>query len=99
MELRDKTIFECDGYHINSDQRKSEFVEEPTITFVDTAPENSQRAQAYIVTLSSGYFESPKTFTTFSKFSPGNMFDDLKIATFTFESLTNKDNKSVYMTI
>lgn len=83
MELRNKTTFECDGYHVNSDQRKSEFGGEQTITFVDMLPENSQRAQTNIVTLSSGYFESPKIFTTFSKFSPGNMFDDLKGATFT----------------
>ena len=96
IEIRDKTSFECDGYHIDPEQRKSEFVVEPTITFVNTLPENSQRAQAHIVTLSSGYFESPKTFTTFSKFSPGNIFDNLRKTTFTLESLTNKDNILFY---
>ena len=95
MEIRDKTSFDCSGYNINPEQRKSSYIIESSNNFQTFLPENSQRAQAYLVTFSSGYFERDKTFTTFSKFTPSDIFDGEQV-TFTLESLTSKDKKIVY---
>jgi len=95
MEIRDKTSFDCSGYNINPEQRKSSYIIESSNNFQTFLPENSQRAQAYLVTFSSGYFERDKTFTTFSKFTPSDIFDGEQV-TFTLESLTSKDKKIFY---
>lgn len=95
IEIRDTTTFDCSGYNINPEQRDSEIINQAPITPMNFLIEDDKRAQSFIVTFSSGNFKDGKTYTTFSKFSPDDVFVG-KSPEFILESLTSKDKKLFY---
>ena len=69
-EIRDRTIFECNGYAFDGKSKTIENTPEHALSYADFTPNQNERAQRYVVTLSDGDFTKPLTMHTVGKFIP-----------------------------
>jgi hypothetical protein len=69
-EIRDRTIFECNGYAFDGKSKTIENTREHALSYADFIPNQNERAQRYVVTLSDGDFTKPLTMHTVGKFIP-----------------------------
>ncbi len=94
-EIRDKSVLNCSGFSVNFDTQTKVFQELP-----DPVPSYEDRGIFYLLTVSDGDFDTPKTTALVSKFSSKDSFRDSMNAISTYGSLrnfiTNQGTISVY---
>jgi len=93
-EIRDNTAFNCRGFSFDADQKQLEKNSKLDIKPIDFIPNDSDRVQAFRVHFLGGDIERTTTFMTFSKFIPGDPFDDSR--SFILESLPSKDKEKLF---
>ena len=69
-EIRDKTIFECNGYAFDGTSKTIENIPEHALSYADFTPNQNDRVQRFVVTLSDGDFTKPLIMHTVGKFIP-----------------------------
>ena len=103
-EIRDKSVFECVGFHVDFELKLSEKENQKIMKSSDFIPSDSDRAKSIQIKFSGGQLELQKSFT-FSKFVPvteakipilvpGNPIGGTP--QFTLESMPTKDKEEYY---
>lgn len=69
-EIRDRTIFECNGYAFDGTSKSMENTPEHALSYADFIPNDNNRVQRFVVTLSDGDFTKPLIMHTIGKFIP-----------------------------
>ncbi len=103
-EMHDQTIFECVGFLLDGNSYSPETLPEKTLNYADFVPDEQNRAQRFVLTLSGGEIMRDHTYHTFTKFEP--IFEEKSSKTpathqinsvgFTLESLPSKDKENYY---
>jgi len=104
-EIRDKSVFECTGFHVDFESKSSQETNQQIIKSSDFVPSDSDRVKSIQIQFSGGELELEKSYHTFSKFAPvteakipilvpGNPFGETP--QFTLESLPIKDKEEYY---
>jgi hypothetical protein len=102
-EIRDVSVFECSGFHVDFEAKSGE---SESVVPADYVPTFQDRAQKILVQFSGGELESEVSYFTFSKFVPIKdiLFTPIKLPgfpvnekpQFTLESLPSKDKQEYY---
>ena len=69
-EIRDRTIFECNGYSFDGTSTISENIPEHSLSYAEFTPNDDDRVQRFVITFSDGEFTKPMKIHTFGKFIP-----------------------------
>jgi len=69
-EIRDRTIFECNGFAFDGTSKTIENASEHALSYADFTPNDNDRVQRFVVTLSDGDFIKPLIMHTIGKFIP-----------------------------
>ena len=69
-EIRDRTIFECNGYAFDGTSKTIEHTPIHALSYADFTPNDNDRVQRFVVTLSDGDFTKPLIMHTVGKFIP-----------------------------
>jgi hypothetical protein len=103
-EMHDQTIFECVGFSLDGNSYSPETLPEKTLGYADFVPEEQNRAQRFVLTISGGEIKEDHTYHTFTKFEP--LLEEKSSKTpathqinsvgFTLESLPSKDKENYY---
>jgi len=81
-EIREKSVFDCNGFSVNFGSQPNVLQELPDIT-----PSYEERGILYLLTASDGDFTTPKTTAMVSKFSSKDSFRDELDQVLTYSSL------------
>ena len=103
-EMHDQTIFECVGFSLDATLHSPETLPEKTLHYADFAPDEQNRAQRFVLTLSGGEIMRDHTYHTFTKFEPlleeksskTPVTHQINSVGFTLESLPSKDKENYY---
>ena len=104
-EIRDKSVFECVGLHVDFELKSSQKQNQEIMKSSDFIPSDGDRVKSIQIQFSGGELELQKSYNTFFKFTPvteakipilvpGNPIEETP--QFTLESLPIKDQEEYY---